>query len=110
MGGTILGHSLIINKRTRGGFFCKIYYFTPLPPHVTAFTVFPSFKQKVIRNKLASFMNFQSCFEAEKCEFTDIPENWWSKRKNKGKEETNKKKKKKKNKRKEIIKYHVFQI
>ena len=80
------------------------------PPHVTAFTVFPSFKQKVIRNKLASFMNFQSCFGAEKCEFTDIPENWWGKRKNKGKEETNKKKKKKKNKRKEIIKYHVFQI
>ena len=27
-------------------------------------------------------------------EFLDIPKNWWSKRKNKGKDETNKKKKK----------------
>ena len=32
------------------------------------------------------------------CKFTDISENCWSKRKNKGKEETNKKKKKRKKK------------
>ena len=41
-----------------------------------------------------------SCFGAEKSEFPDIPENWWSKRKNKGKKEANKKT----NNRKEVLK------
>ena len=43
------------------------------------------------------YESFYRCFGAKTIicwsEFPDIPENWWSKRKNKGKEETNKKKK-----------------
>ena len=52
--------------------------------------------------------SFHSCLEARKIicwsEFPDIPKNWWSKRKNKGKEETNKKKKK----RKEILNFKLL--
>ena len=48
--------------------------------------------------KYQRYENFHSCFVAEKSEFPDIPENLWSKRKNKAKEETKKKKKKNKKK------------
>ena len=48
--------------------------------------------------KYQRYENFHSCFGAEKSEFPDILENWWSKRKYKGKEETNKKRKKRKEK------------
>ena len=41
--------------------------------------------------KYQRYKDFYSCFGAEKSEFPDILQNWWSKRKNKGKEETNKK-------------------
>ena len=56
--------------------------------------------------KYKRYENFHSCFGAEKSEFPDIPENWLSKKKNKGKEETNKKT----NKRNEILKSRTFQI
>ena len=44
--------------------------------------------------KYQRYEKVHSCFGAEKSEFPDIPENWWNKRKDKGKEETNKKKNK----------------
>ena len=56
--------------------------------------------------KYQRYENFHSCFQGEKSEFPDVSENWWSKRKNKGKKETNEKKRK----RKQILKGHVFHI
>ena len=47
--------------------------------------------------KYQRYENFHSCFGAEKSEFSNIPENWWSKRKNKAKVETKKKQIKKRN-------------
>ena len=44
--------------------------------------------------KISEIRKSSQLFGAEKSEFPDIPENWWNKRKDKGKEETNKKKNK----------------
>ena len=41
--------------------------------------------------KISEIRKSSQLFGAEKSEFPDIPENWWNKRKDKGKEETNEK-------------------